>query len=618
MDLDDEMDEHGSSSEKSQQTTRRTHQTFRHVLVSNDSDGSDLEVTRRRRSTRQKTRPQTYAESSKTGQRVSASQSDDGDGDDFLPIASDLRRLRPRRGGARNRPQRMQAQMARSRTRGRMASRKRSSGSEIEFEQPRRSSRATRNTSYMVDSMDVDEDAFAFQDRKPGPTKAVNVKEMFPQLPDDSSFALLHMAKCQVCRKSSSRGQFVYCQGCSFTYHKHCIGIRSSREHLATKVGEDDFAFQCRFCVEVQRKTNPIAPRLGKCQSCNAKGSACTPFSERKTSRQEENLREENGGVDPITDVPPRLLNNVDNVLFRCSTCFRAWHSHHLPPIGSPKPIGFDNFGVFKDYSIDWTCNECSSAHYQIDRLVAWRTRQEATVKTGVDAFDRVDEDDKEYLIKWDKRSYAHCTWLPGPWVHGVAAGTMRKSFAKRAMMEQLHFSEAENAVPDEYLTPDIVFKAKMDVAVPRAQTQAEEMATISHVAKILVKFRGLGYGDVVWDEPPITSQGERYEAFVLAYREYVDGRYFQHVAPSKIRERVKLFKEDEFGVVQGQPRCLKRGKLMGYQIEGLNWLLGNYHSGRSVVLADEMGLGKTVQVIGLVAYLIQEKPKAGSPACQD
>ena len=52
------------------------------------------------------------------------------------------------------------------------------------------------------------------------------------------------------------------------------------------------------------------------------------------------------------------------------------------------------------------------------------------------------------------------------------------------------------------------------------------------------------------------------------------------------------------------QPSNLVGGKLMPYQIEGLQWLLSLWENGLNGILADEMGLGKTIQIISLIAHL--------------
>lgn len=55
------------------------------------------------------------------------------------------------------------------------------------------------------------------------------------------------------------------------------------------------------------------------------------------------------------------------------------------------------------------------------------------------------------------------------------------------------------------------------------------------------------------------------------------------------------------------QPAKL-RGKLRGYQLDGLNWMINLYEKGMSGILADEMGLGKTIQTIALLCFLSQYK----------
>ena len=57
---------------------------------------------------------------------------------------------------------------------------------------------------------------------------------------------------------------------------------------------------------------------------------------------------------------------------------------------------------------------------------------------------------------------------------------------------------------------------------------------------------------------------------------------------------------------VQAQPDMLVGGTLRRYQMEGLQWLVSLYNNRLSGVLADEMGLGKTIQIVALIAYLME------------
>lgn len=60
------------------------------------------------------------------------------------------------------------------------------------------------------------------------------------------------------------------------------------------------------------------------------------------------------------------------------------------------------------------------------------------------------------------------------------------------------------------------------------------------------------------------------------------------------------------------QPGILVGGKLMAYQMAGLDFLVSLYNNNLSGILADEMGLGKTIQTIALVAYLKEFKNNNG------
>jgi SWI/SNF-related matrix-associated actin-dependent regulator of chromatin subfamily A protein 2/4 len=53
-------------------------------------------------------------------------------------------------------------------------------------------------------------------------------------------------------------------------------------------------------------------------------------------------------------------------------------------------------------------------------------------------------------------------------------------------------------------------------------------------------------------------------------------------------------------------------GKLRGYQLAGVQWMVSLYNNNLNGILADEMGLGKTIQTIALLAYLQERKGHRG------
>lgn len=541
-----------------------------------------------------------------------AQDPDEDDSDGYLPIVrSDLQ------------PYKKKAKRRRRFGKTKLSSNGASSRDDsIGYEPPRRSGRSNKNMASMREPVIGDDENYTQdEDRALGAPKVVNVKEVFQALtPDEADFSKSHNHICDTCNsrlngRGSNKGPLIFCQGCSNAYHKLCLGMRSVREHLVTKVGPDYFVLQCRYCIGIYQKKDKLAPDHALCQTCQEKGLSCKPFSDRKTSKQEEQLRLNNDGVDPITPVDRQLINNARNVLFRCTDCHRGYHVEHLP---QPNSADFtagegDNLRakLLEEYSIEWKCKDCVDMPAKIQTLVAWRPKDRETYQTG-QLYTDFSQDAIEYLIKWDKRSYAHCVWMPGSWAWGASHQASRAAFARRNEGENMlpKFNE-KDAIPEEYVIPDVVFA--VTYTGYRPSNKENDRANVHKISKIYVKFLGLGYDASVWDDPPKTTSGYLYQAFLEAYDEYLSGKYFKDDPAYKMKERLSQFRDLRFDAdieYKAQPTSLKGGALMGYQIEGLNWLLYNFHLKRNAILADEMGLGKTVQVVALISSLVQDQPQ--------
>lgn len=489
-------------------------------------------------------------------------------------------------------------------------------------EPTRKSGRSTKVSKNMRDRLE-DEELYAEEvsDNGEAGPKIISVREIFQPLAANNHFRVIHNRRCDICfglNATSNKGPspLIQCQGCTTSIHKVCLGYRGPREHLVTKVGEGDFVLQCRRCIGLARKKDKNAPDLGACQECKQPGLACAPFSTKKTSKQEEKLREENGGTDPITPVSPDLLNYHATLLFRCVSCKRGFHFEHLPPLNgsayTPDDVADLQEARFSEYEPRWNCKECIEVPGKPQGLVAWRPANLETYAPGT-TLESLAEDEKEYLVKWQGMSYFSCAWVPGAWAWGITAATMRNAFARRCVEQNngLPIMTESDAIPEEFLRIEIVLDVKYS---SRVSTHTEEIdkARIKEVDEVLVKFTGLGYDEIAWESPPQPTETERYADYHAAYLEFVAGKYFkQH--NSKVKERLIQYRQSNFErnvLLEGQPAALTGGKLMEYQMEGMNWLLYNFHREKNVILADEMGLGKTIQVIAALTALIKEKPK--------
>ncbi|EOD46846.1 putative chromatin remodeling complex subunit protein [Neofusicoccum parvum UCRNP2] len=259
----------------------------------------------------------------------------------------------------------------------------------------------------------------------------------------------------------------------------------------------------------------------------------------------------------------------------------------------------------FTEYSQKWKCKECSEMPAKVIGIIAWKPVDEENYVTGTSC-ENVEEDDKAYLIKWDKLSYFRAAWMPSAWTWGVTAVSMRKAFFNKESGPKMR---TEDAIPEEFLRIDIVLNVKFTSIVDYRSTDIDK-ARIREVEEALIKYKGLGYEDAVWEKVPAPEDGDRWTDFVTAYNDWVLGRYTSVPKKGPLQDRLEKVRSQPFTKLEKskQPDNLQAGmELMKYQIDGLNWLYYQWYSKKNGMLADEMGLGKTIQVIAFLATLIQD-----------
>lgn len=575
-----------STATRSRSTRASTAQTS--ALASEDPESSDSEDVGRRRSTRVKD-TRALRRSSRNVQE---------DDDDLIHLVDE--------DDSSDSMMRSDV-LPKTRKRGRPAGSKPAKFRKIN-EGTRQSVRSTRHLESMQDP-GLGEQYRSESDGPRAPPKAQGAREAFQPLPSTDPFHLRHCQQCDTCDEwGSAARQLVHCQGCSLSYHKACLGPRGSRDHLVTKIGEGNFVLQCRRCIGYNKEKDHTAPDHAMCQSCREHGHASLPFRKRRTPAQEEKDREANNGEDPIKQVDPSRINNVANVLFRCVGCTRAFHFHHLRSRDDFVTVDDDEDRIaerrYKEHSQDWLCTDCVDRPAKVSGLVAWRPVDPERYDPNLELTETA-EDEKEYLVKWEDKSHYQCVWKPGPWVWGVTAPAMRKAFAKRVSGPTML---TEDAIPEEYLRIDIVLDVKY---TSKVDTQEEEVdkARIREVDQALMKFKGLGYEDAVWEKVPKPDDGDRWTDFVKAYDDWVMRRFVKAPKSTVMKQRLEKSHAIEFTTLEKkkQPDKLNGGELMKYQLDGLNWIYYRWWKKLNAVLADEMGLGKTIQVIGFLATLIQD-----------
>uniref|UniRef100_A0A1J3E2P3 ATP-dependent helicase BRM n=1 Tax=Noccaea caerulescens TaxID=107243 RepID=A0A1J3E2P3_NOCCA len=147
--------------------------------------------------------------------------------------------------------------------------------------------------------------------------------------------------------------------------------------------------------------------------------------------------------------------------------------------------------------------------------------------------------------------------------------------------------------------TEDYLHKLGGKITATKNQQEVEEAANAAAVA---ARLQGL-------------SEEEVRAAAACAREEVVIRNRFTEMNTPKDNSSVNKYYTLAHAVnevVLRQPSMLQAGTLRDYQLVGLQWMLSLYNNKLNGILADEMGLGKTVQVMALIAYLMEFKGNYG------
>lgn len=162
------------------------------------------------------------------------------------------------------------------------------------------------------------------------------------------------------------------------------------------------------------------------------------------------------------------LSNNQDNTLmaaqpspssdadaefmFRCLTCKRLSHYHHLPKPASLSSGG-DIADVARYYQEQWLCGDCASFVYALDKILAWRAYPPDAIEPPLPDGQVVNYKNRlprEYLVKWTGRSYRRTTWVPHMWLASVHPSKLRNFLLNGPKVELLHGVSHNEHMDDE------------------------------------------------------------------------------------------------------------------------------------------------------------------------
>ncbi|KAJ7487418.1 SNF2 family DNA-dependent ATPase [Mycena galericulata] len=269
----------------------------------------------------------------------------------------------------------------------------------------------------------------------------------------------------------TKRGGWVRCLKCPVAVHWNCLAstqrdeiLKAAREidRAAWRITQPESEIQDE---NGQPKANKDEPRKRPgldpqqttdfvCGACS-KGGFCMGCMETALKPDAAELLKTEaaatgptpaGGDVEMADTSNTSVLKYDSttaLLFRCLLCKRLAHYEHMPS-------GTDIAGIADRYHRNWLCADCSSFDDKLDKILAWRPYP-------ADALEPPRPDDelpnaktplpREYLVKWEGRSYRRTEWVPHMWLVSTNLAKLKNFLTGGSKVELLDEVADETAV---------------------------------------------------------------------------------------------------------------------------------------------------------------------------
>ena len=198
--------------------------------------------------------------------------------------------------------------------------------------------------------------------------------------------------------------------------------------------------------------------------------------------------------------------------------------------------------------------------------------------------YDDINPEFIQYYVKWQNKSFIHCSWLTEIQVVYTPGGEIALRKFKGKCKDVLHKSDC---IKDLYV-PSINY----------LNTDFLEVDKIIHTrnSMYLVKWKSMEYDESTWEKKDDIPN------FDSCFDEYKKRK--EHVNPKKFDPKICIPDSSTFSPIKELAPLSDGSTLRDYQLEGVNWLLHCWYEKRNSILADEMGLGKTIQTVVTLAKI--------------
>jgi chromodomain-helicase-DNA-binding protein 4 len=162
-------------------------------------------------------------------------------------------------------------------------------------------------------------------------------------------------------------------------------------------------------------------------------------------------------------------------LLYRCLTCKRLAHYAHLPhPDASSSDASLPEIAEYYQIDTSWLCADCTSFRYTLDKIIAWRpyppnaTEPKRPKDQPPPYKERLP---REYLVKWQDRSFRRLSWVPHMWLVSTNASKLKNFLSGGTKVELL-----KEPVDDEGKEEGAEDTATFDIAAADEESRASSM----------------------------------------------------------------------------------------------------------------------------------------------
>jgi chromodomain-helicase-DNA-binding protein 4 len=158
-------------------------------------------------------------------------------------------------------------------------------------------------------------------------------------------------------------------------------------------------------------------------------------------------------GQNPSTRSQPAVPSK--ELLFRCRLCKRLAHYAHLPHPNeamndNAKEVDTEVIAEYYQHDQDWSCSDCVSFVYRAEKILAWRPYPPNAIQPEIPLGESIGPKmnlPREYLVKWQDRSYRRVRWVPHGWLASVHAALLRSFLTRGPRVDLLDHAVREDQV---------------------------------------------------------------------------------------------------------------------------------------------------------------------------